>query len=560
MAKSILEIDVNDAKFKAFAAAFEKYKQSVKDVPKSWAASGAAIGKAGNDADKAFKNVLKTNKDLIKSFDDGHQKLKNVAKTSGEIAINFASTALSVAKWVTLSGLASGFGLGALAAAASGTSKQARGIGVTTGELRSASTNYGKFIGDPSSTLSKIADMQNDLERNQILTRLGGKEGQNAAQQLPELFKNAVAQFKATGQKTQTADALGLTQVFSIEDLRRGAQATTEQLNNVANSFRKDIDLLSVSEADSEAMTNFWIQIKRSGEQLETGFIKALTPLTPQLTALSAAVTTAITDFIGSKQVKEAIENFTKYLGSPEARQDLADFFGAIKVISSTIMSVVNFFSGKGFAGGAAKTLKDALNPFSAITNSPVADTVRSWLNPNEPKGTPATQEHGGSIGGFIPIGTAPPIGASSISKPTGDAQQFLANLEAKNKLPAGILDKTWQVESGRGKNMNSPVGAMGHFQFMPATAKEYGLKNPYDFHDSAEAAAKKIKGLLKRYNGDIEKAMGAYNWGEGNMDKYVSGRKYSMPKETQNYMHKFDVVVNNAAGSDLVVTSNGLR
>lgn len=545
MATSILKIDVQDEKFKAFAAAFEKYKSSVKDLPKGWKQSGDEATKAGKNIDKSFKDVLKTQKDLIKSFDDGNQKLKNVAKTSGEIAANFASTALSIAKWVSISGLLGGFGLGALASAAAGTSKQARGLGVSTGELRSASTNYGKYLGDPESALSRIADLQNDLESKQVLTRLGGKEGQDAAQQLPTLFKNAVAQFKQYGQNKQTADALGLTKVFDIQDLRRGAQATTEQLDKVANAFKKDIDLLTVSEADSELMTDFWIQIKRAGEQLETSLVKALSPLAPQLTALSSAVTNAITDFIKSDEVKEAIENFTSYLNSPEAKQDLKDFFDAIGAISKTIMSVVNFFSGKGFFGGTAKILKDAINPFKGLTN--LVDGVRNWLSPI---GGNSSMVSGGKI---TPIG-------GTLGQPKSSSQQFLADLEAKNSLPKGILDTTWNAESGRGKNMNSSVGAMGHFQFMPATAKEYGLKDPYNFEESSEAAAKKIKGLLKRYNGDVEKAMGAYNWGEGNMDKFVSGKKSSMPMETQNYMHKFDVVVNNAAGSDLVVTSNGLK
>jgi hypothetical protein len=83
---------------------------------------------------------------------------------------------------------------------------------------------------------------------------------------------------------------------------------------------------------------------------------------------------------------------------------------------------------------------------------------------------------------------------------------------------------------------MMSSAGAEGHFQFMPNTAKEYGLKNPYDFNESSDAAARKMRDLLKQYNGDLEKATSAYNWGQGNLAKKgMSGR----PEETRSYATK---------------------
>lgn len=53
---------------------------------------------------------------------------------------------------------------------------------------------------------------------------------------------------------------------------------------------------------------------------------------------------------------------------------------------------------------------------------------------------------------------------------------QLFASLEQRHGLPAGLLDAVWATESSRGKHMLSPAGAQGHFQFMPATAKRYGL------------------------------------------------------------------------------------
>ena len=116
------------------------------------------------------------------------------------------------------------------------------------------------------------------------------------------------------------------------------------------------------------------------------------------------------------------------------------------------------------------------------------------------------------------------------------DKKQRLQNLEKKYGLPSGLLDSVWSAESGRGKNMRSGAGAMGHFQFMPATAKQYGLENPDDFNQSSDAAARYYRDLMKRYGGNLQKAVAAYNWGPGNVDK--NGLN-NLPAETRGYLGK---------------------
>ena len=116
------------------------------------------------------------------------------------------------------------------------------------------------------------------------------------------------------------------------------------------------------------------------------------------------------------------------------------------------------------------------------------------------------------------------------------EEQARLTALEQKYGLPAGILDNVWKTESGRGRNMTSPAGAQGHFQFMPATAAQYGLKNPNDFNESSDAAARMYRDLLKANGGDVSKAAAAYNWGQGNLNRKGMG---AAPTETLNYINK---------------------
>lgn len=130
----------------------------------------------------------------------------------------------------------------------------------------------------------------------------------------------------------------------------------------------------------------------------------------------------------------------------------------------------------------------------------------------------------------------ATPTSAQAPAVAPANAQDKLTSLERKYGLPGGLLDKVWNQESGRGKNMLSKAGAQGHFQFMPATAREYGLKDPNDFDQSADAAARKFRDLLKQYGGDLQMATAAYNFGQGNLSKTgLAG----VPKETRDYVAK---------------------
>lgn len=127
------------------------------------------------------------------------------------------------------------------------------------------------------------------------------------------------------------------------------------------------------------------------------------------------------------------------------------------------------------------------------------------------------------------------------------NADSRLSAVSQKYGIPQHMLYSVWAQESRKGNmKKSSAAGAKGHFQFMPGTAKAYGISGrEWDFDASSDAAARYFQWLLKHYNGDHNKALAAYNWGNGNLDKAI--KRYGndwlshAPKETQGYVNSIN-------------------
>lgn len=98
------------------------------------------------------------------------------------------------------------------------------------------------------------------------------------------------------------------------------------------------------------------------------------------------------------------------------------------------------------------------------------------------------------------------------------------------------VLKAQVAAESNYNPNAVSPKKAFGLTQFMPATALQYNVK-PNDIQSQLHGQAKYMKELVKKYNGNWDIALAAYNAGMGNVNKY--GGKVPPFKETQDYVAK---------------------
>jgi hypothetical protein len=138
-------------------------------------------------------------------------------------------------------------------------------------------------------------------------------------------------------------------------------------------------------------------------------------------------------------------------------------------------------------------------------------------------------------------VSATPAVPTPEPHAPAGEesVQQALCRLidgaAAKHHVPVGFLTRLiWQESSFR-SNAISPAGAQGIAQFMPGTAQERGLANPFDPEQAIPASAAMLAELSDRF-GNLGLAAAAYNGGPNRVAAWLAGTG-GLPFETRQYV-----------------------
>jgi soluble lytic murein transglycosylase-like protein len=102
--------------------------------------------------------------------------------------------------------------------------------------------------------------------------------------------------------------------------------------------------------------------------------------------------------------------------------------------------------------------------------------------------------------------------------------------------VPVQLAMALVSVESNFNPRAISHKGAMGLTQLMPATARQYGVRDPFDEEENLEAGMRHLRYLLDKFSRDVYRALAAYNAGEGAVMKYGAVPPY---RETQSYVRR---------------------
>jgi len=114
--------------------------------------------------------------------------------------------------------------------------------------------------------------------------------------------------------------------------------------------------------------------------------------------------------------------------------------------------------------------------------------------------------------------------------------ERSVSSASAKYDLPRDLIRGVIQAESDFQPQAVSPAGAQGLMQLMPATARELGVRNPFDITENIDAGTRYLKKMLTLFNGDVKQALAAYNAGPRTIQESNGEIPY---RETRHYVQR---------------------
>ncbi|MDI7146766.1 lytic transglycosylase domain-containing protein [Klebsiella pneumoniae] len=546
VAKSIVDIDVNDDKFVAFMERFREYQSALDDLPEAWRVAAVGIGESSKQTEKAkgeakelgaeFNAVaeailtinsgidrLNTNLEDSKKKQDEFNKstrsakgfLSDATKDAKSLAGHIKEATASLLSWGGIVGIFTGvlgvgglFGINRLAATTGAQRFTSLGLGTSIGALDSTAINYQKALGNPAGTLGAIRDSQMDLSKRWTFQAMGiNNPDQDPAKLLPQMIRNARDIFVQNGSTLQGAQAHGLTNFFTLDDLNRFKNMSDEEITAMEKRAQQDARMLQITDQQARQWQDFNVQLDYSSQSIRNTFVRGLGPLTPQLSKLSDALAGAIDTVLKSPELGKwidalagGIERFGNYLASPTFKSDVESFMSGVERLGRVIMKVL------GWLDGGSSAMDDIKSGSSFLNNDVQTDAggnhfVKGGLSdPNTPAVSKWLTRHLYSW-----TGTAP-----------AEYDQYFLDAAKKYNVDPRWLKAIAAGESSWDQNAVSKAGAKGLMQVMPGNFQPG--ENPFDPRDNIMAGARVFKDGLdwasRNAGGDFDEALRYYNGG----------------------------------------------
>lgn len=546
VAKSIVDIDVNDDKFVAFMERFREYQSALDDLPEAWRVAAVGIGESSKQTEKAkgeakelgaeFNAVaeailtinsgidrLNTNLEDSKKKQDEFNKraesgrgfINQAKKDAKELAGHIKETTASLLLWSGIVGIFTGvlgvgglFGINRLAATTGAQRFTSLGLGTSIGALDSTAINYQKALGNPAGTLGAIRDSQMDLSKRWTFQAMGiDNPDQDPAKLLPQMIRNARDIFVKSGSTLQGANAYGLTNFFTLDDLNRFKNMSDEEITAMEKRAQQDARMLQITDQQARQWQDFNVQLDYSSQSIRNTFVRGLGPLTPQLSKLSDALAGAIDTVLKSPELGKwidalagGIERFGNYLASPTFKSDVESFMSGVERLGRVIMKVL------GWLDGGSSAMDDIKSGSSFLNNDVQTDAggnhfVKGGLSdPNTPAFSKWLTRHLYSWSGTAPK----------------EYDQYFLDAANKYNVDPRWLKAIAAGESSWDQNAVSKAGAKGLMQVMPGNFQPG--ENPFDPRDNIMAGARVFKDGLdwasRNAGGDFDEALRYYNGG----------------------------------------------
>ncbi|ECR8354120.1 hypothetical protein F2D64_20550 [Salmonella enterica] len=591
-AKSIVEIDVQDEKFQSFLEKFNEYQKALSELPEQWRGAVHGLGEAAKETErvrdgtevitKAFadgvaalasvndgldrlngnlEKATKTQTEFNKKSGGARNFLNKASKDAKSLAGHIKDATTSLLSWGTVLGLFSGlagagglWGLNHLAGNASAQRFTAMGLGTTAGSLNSTAVDFQKALGNPVGTLGAIRDAQLDLSKRWQFRAMGvDNPDRDPAELLPEMIKAARDIFVRNGSTQQGAEAYGLTNYFTLDDLNRFKKMSDEEIDAMAKQAQQDTRRLQLTDQQLRQWQDFNIQLDRSKVSIGNTFIRGLAPLAPELGKLSDAFSGAIETVLKSPELgkwidglSDGIRRFGNYLASPEFQKDVEAFISGVERLGRVIGKVIDWISGKSdITADDIKSRSSILSdekrtdPVTSETYTPGGDDdprVWSWLK---------------GVKKFFASGDVKPV----------DGKQ--ADVHAKGRTIADRFNNPANLRYAAGyETANTRSGKFAVFPSLDegvlAAAKQlqiYGTKGINNIHDIISKWAPSNENNTKAYIGHVVNSTGRSEFEKLNLNdtrtlaKLITAMSVKEGAGSRLSEGKVIQIINNAGG-----------
>ncbi|EKR9698626.1 hypothetical protein Q3R37_001320 [Salmonella enterica] len=591
-AKSIVEIDVQDEKFQSFLEKFNEYQKALSELPEQWRGAVHGLGEAAKETErvrdgtegitKAFadgvaalasvndgldrlngnlEKATKTQTEFNKKSGGARNFLNKASKDAKSLAGHIKDATTSLLSWGTVLGLFSGlagagglWGLNHLAGNASAQRFTAMGLGTTAGGLNSTAVDFQKALGNPVGTLGAIRDAQLDLSKRWQFRAMGvDNPDRDPAELLPEMIKAARDIFVRNGSTQQGAEAYGLTNYFTLDDLNRFKKMSDEEIDAMAKQAQQDTRRLQLTDQQLRQWQDFNIQLDRSKVSIGNTFIRGLAPLAPELGKLSDAFSGAIETVLKSPELgkwidglSDGIRRFGNYLASPEFQKDVEAFISGVERLGRVIGKVIDWISGK-----SDITTDDIKSRSSILSDEKRTDPVTSETYTPGGDDDPRVWSWLKGVKKFFASGDVKPV----------DGKQ--ADVHAKGRTIADRFNNPANLCYAAGyETANTRSGKFAVFPSLDegvlAAAKQlqiYGTKGINNIHDIISKWAPSNENNTKAYIGHVVNATGRSEFEKLNLNdtrtlaKLITAMSVKEGAGSRLSEGKVIQIINNAGG-----------
>ncbi len=149
--------------------------------------------------------------------------------------------------------------------------------------------------------------------------------------------------------------------------------------------------------------------------------------------------------------------------------------------------------------------------------------------NPTAPRNTASNKAGAAAV-----KRAAPSVAPAKLS--SSELERIVKETAGRHRVDPALVRAVIQAESGGSPMAVSRKGALGLMQLVPGTAQKMGVNDAFDPEQNVDGGVRYLRMLLERYNGDLDKALAAYNAGPGAVDR--AGGVPNFP-ETRAYVQK---------------------